>query len=172
VKTTDDQSELFIVVDEKDQIVEYRTRGECHHDPDLIHRAVNLFIFNGTGEVLLQKRSLTKDTDPGLWTISVSGHVSRGQSYNEAMQREMGEELGIDIPFIFHSKFLKHYGNTETEMEMLYTAIYDGPFRPDLQEVAEVRFFDRNNLTELIKNGLMEITALLSECLERYADHG
>lgn len=142
---SDDQDELFVVVDEKDNVREYRTRGECHHNKDLIHRAVELFIFDSLGRVLLQKRSHTKDIRAGFWSTSVGGHVGKGESYEDAMKREVREELGIDIPVTYHSKRVVEFPN-EREMEALFTARYDGPFTPNTKEVDEVRFFNPREL--------------------------
>src|SRR5258706_2215468 len=102
----DDQKELFIVVDEDDTILEYRTRFDCHHDASLIHRAVGIILFNDKGQILLQKRSMKKDLNPGMFTISASGHVTKGQTYEEAAKRELEEELGIQTPLTFVKKFL------------------------------------------------------------------
>lgn len=65
--TTDNQEEMFVVVDRDDTVVGYKTRYECHHDRSLIHRTVGALIFNDKGQILLQKRSMTKDMEPGLW---------------------------------------------------------------------------------------------------------
>jgi isopentenyl-diphosphate delta-isomerase type 1 len=138
--TTDNQQELFIVVDKNDNILEYRTRYECHHDKSLIHRTVGVLIYNRHGELLLQKRSLTKDLDPGLWGVSVGGHVTKGQTDEEAAMREMKEELGISTRIHPLKKWIM-YSKWETERGMLYTAIYDGPFNPDPVEVDHVEFF-------------------------------
>ena len=76
MKTTDNQNELFNIVDEKDNVVGQATRGEVHKNKSLIHRSVGVVVFNSRGEIFLQQRSAGKDTDPSKWTISASGHVS------------------------------------------------------------------------------------------------
>jgi isopentenyldiphosphate isomerase len=76
MKTTDNQNELFNIVDEKDNVVGQATRGEVHKNKSLIHRSVGVVVFNSRGEIFLQQRSAGKDTDPRKWTISASGHVS------------------------------------------------------------------------------------------------
>src|SRR3989344_7169383 len=101
----DNQNELFIVVDKKDRIIGYRTRYDCHHDKRLIHRAAGIVIFNKQGQILLQKRSKFKDLNPGMYTISASGHVSKGDTYKKAALRELQEELGIQIPLKRVKKF-------------------------------------------------------------------
>lgn len=158
--TTDDQQELFIVVDENDRVIGYRKRGECHRDKTLIHRGVNLVVYNDRGEMLLQQRSLTKDSDPGLWANAVGGHVAKGESYKEAMVREAKEELGIDIKPTVLKKFLFRFPK-QTEMEALFTAIYNGPFQPNPEEVSQIAFFNKKRL----KDENIKLTTLASHIL-------
>lgn len=157
--TTDNQQEPFIVVDRHDRIVGYRTRYECHHNKNLIHRGANLVIFDGCGRTLLQKRSMTKDTEPGSWQHAVGGHVSKGESYKQAMQREMKEELGLTVQVRLYKKFLFAYAH-ETEMEAVFIGESTGPFYPNHQEVDEVRFVSKDELQKSIQSGDMRLTEL------------
>ena len=86
--------EYFDVVDEFDGVIDRQPRSEVHR-LGLRHRAVHILVFNERGELFLQQRSLGKDTCPGLWDSSCSGHVDSGESYSEAAVRELGEELGL-----------------------------------------------------------------------------
>ena len=70
--------ELLYEVDEHDAIIGPRTRGELHR-LKLRHRAVHILLFNRRGEVFLQKRSASKDINPGLWDTSAAGHVDFGE---------------------------------------------------------------------------------------------
>jgi isopentenyl-diphosphate delta-isomerase type 1 len=146
---TDNLNEMFIVVDKNDKVVEYRTRAECHQDKSLIHRAVGLVIFNKNGQILLQKRSLTKDLQPGFWAISSAGHVSKGETYEQAAKRELAEELGISIPVTYLG--IQYFeDDRETEMHALFQGIFEGPFQTNLDEVDRVEFFSKEKLTEKI----------------------
>lgn len=136
----DKQEELFVVVDKSDHIIDYRSRSECNHDKNLIHRAVYVVLFNNKGQILLQKRSKHKDTSPGFYTASASGHVSRGESYEAAAKRELFEELGIQIDLTYVTKFIQHWA-TETEMTAIFTGRHNGPFKIHPKEVEEVEFF-------------------------------
>lgn len=158
VETTDNQKELFVVVDKDDNILGYKTRYECLHNKALIHRAVELFVFDTNGRVLLQKRSLTKDTDPGIWSPSVGGHVDPGESYEQAMKRETKEELGIEVPMKHIRTSLVEFQN-ETEMEALYSATHDGPFTPDPIEAEEIRFFEKRELSLLVASRKLRLSA-------------
>src|SRR5512137_1106823 len=94
--------ELFDIVDDDDRVIGTARRGECHGNPALIHRAVHVLVVNANGDMLLQKRSASKDIQPGKWDTSVGGHLEPGESYHAAAVREMQEELGLTgLPLTF-----------------------------------------------------------------------
>src|SRR3984957_10973987 len=88
--------EIFDVVNDRDEVIGQRARREVHR-LGLKHRAVHVLVFNRRGEVFLQKRSMIKDTFPGTWDSSASGHVDTGEDYDACAVRELGEELGLVI---------------------------------------------------------------------------
>lgn len=159
MQTTDDQNELFIVVDEKDRIIDYKTRYACHHDKKLIHRASNLVIFDDNGRTLLQQRSATKDIRPGYWANAVGGHVTKGESYKQTIQREFKEELGITAPVRFYKKFIYSHAH-ETEMEAVFTAVSNGPFYPNTTEVSAIQFMSKKDLQKHHQSGTLKLTEL------------
>ena len=64
----------------------------------------------GRVEILLQRRSLLKDSYAGLLDISTAGHVSYGDTLTETARKEVGEELGIDVPAErFHLAYTRRY---------------------------------------------------------------
>ena len=75
---------------------ETKPKSDVHRDGDW-HRTAYVWFLNSKGEILLQKRSLKKQTGGGLWDISAAGHVSAGQTSIEAAIRETKEEIGVDI---------------------------------------------------------------------------
>ena len=85
-------------MDEEGRVVGAATRGECHNGSRLLHPVVHLHVFNSQGEVYLQKRPEWKDIQPGKWDTSVGGHMDYGETPEEALVREVGEELGIRQP--------------------------------------------------------------------------
>lgn len=65
------------------------------HRDGIWHRTVHIWVVNGRGEVLLQRRVDSKENYPGLWDISCAGHISFGETSIEAAQKELCEELGL-----------------------------------------------------------------------------
>src|SRR3954451_14546172 len=89
--------EIFDVVNDRDEVIGRNTRGEVHR-LGLKHRAVHVLVFNRRGELFLQKRSLKKDTFPGAWDSSTSGHLDQGEDYDACALRELWEEIGLKVP--------------------------------------------------------------------------
>ena len=88
------KEEIFDVVNEQDEVVGRQSRGEVHR-LGLMHRAVHVLVFNAAGQIFLQKRSMKKDRQPGLWDSSASGHVDSGEDYDACAVREVREEIGL-----------------------------------------------------------------------------
>jgi isopentenyldiphosphate isomerase len=72
-----DYQEKLDIVDEDDNIIGQDTRENVHRK-GLLHREIHVIIYNDENEILLQKRSMNKDTYPSLLDISVGGHVDLG----------------------------------------------------------------------------------------------
>lgn len=85
---------MLNIVDENDNIIGEESREKIHKD-GLLHREVHVWIHNGQGELLFQKRSKTKDTCPGTLDASVGGHVEIGDSYEKTALKELEEETGL-----------------------------------------------------------------------------
>jgi isopentenyldiphosphate isomerase len=138
--------ELFPVVDESGKVTGKATRSTCHNGSKILHPVVHLHVFNGKGDLLLQKRSAEKDIQPGKWDTSVGGHVDYGETVEEALFREVREELGISD---FTPVLLRTYiftSEIEREMVHSYKTTYDGPFCFDKHEIDEIRFWQLSEI--------------------------
>lgn len=89
--------ELLDLVNEKDEVIGEVWKSEAHRDPAKFHREVAIVVFNNKREVLLQQRSFKKSHDPGQWKITAAGHVGKGEKPEDAVKRELEEELGLKI---------------------------------------------------------------------------
>ena len=150
-----DQDEFLDVVTEKGEIIKTLPRNEIHGNPSLIHKVVHVLVFNREGALLLQKRSVHKDVAPGKWDTSVGGHVNAGEALDEAVRREMEEELGI---IACKPKFLYTYIHSnpyETELVYTYSCVHDGEIRFDKNEIDEIRAWDTDEIKENIGRGIL-----------------
>ncbi len=147
--TTGNQEEIFDVVDENNKVVGKATRKEAH-TKGLLHRAVHILIVNSKGQVLLQKRSMTKDLYKGYWIDAAAGHVDSGESYESSARRELKEELGIStkLEALFDCK--KYTGN-DNEIIRVFLGKHNGPFKAHKEEVDFVRFFGPKTILKMMK---------------------
>lgn len=120
--------EWFDVVDASDAVIGRKTRREVHAT-GLWHRAVHVWVFDATGRIFLQRRSMKKDLSPGLWDSSCSGHVDSGEDYDTAAIRELGEEIGVHVTAA-PARWLRFEPSEDTGWEFvwLYRMRHDGPF--------------------------------------------
>jgi isopentenyldiphosphate isomerase len=134
--------EIFEIVDEDNRIIGTAKRSECHGNPSLIHRTAHVIVFHPDGRILLQKRSLGKDIQPGKWDTAVGGHLMPGEDFETAARREMVEELGIPdslpLKHLFDSKIRN---SIESENTRVFSTVYAGLFDFPKSEIDEVRFW-------------------------------
>ena len=133
--------ELFDVYDASGNYRGKFPRSQCHGNPELIHRSVHVAVLDSTqSRILLQKRSMNKDIQPGKWDTAVGGHVAAGESVEAAAHRELAEELGItgDLEFFFESTIRN---DIESENVTVFKLISDGPFEYEPEEIDEIRFW-------------------------------
>ena len=67
------------------------------HKTGAWHRAIGIWLYNDEGEVLLQRRSAEKDSNPLRWQSSAAGHVTSGDTVEETVIKEVEEEVGIQL---------------------------------------------------------------------------
>ena len=151
----DNNKERFPIVDEEGNVTGSATRGECHNGSKLLHPVVHLHVFNSRGEVYLQKRPEWKDIQPGKWDTSVGGHIDYGETPEDALLREVREELGITA---FTPERIGQYvfdGRREREFVYVNRTVYDGEIRPSTDELAGGRFWTIDEIREVIGKDIL-----------------
>jgi isopentenyldiphosphate isomerase len=141
------KEEVFDVVNERDEVIGQQPRREVHR-LGLMHRAVHVLVFNAAGPVFLQKRSMKKDRQPGLWDSSASGHVDSGEGYDACAVRELREEIGLRLnappPRLFK---LAASAQTDHEHVWVYRCEAEGPFTLAPDEIERGGWFGPEEVT-------------------------
>ena len=151
----DNQQERFPIVDEEGTVIGQATRGECHSGTKLLHPVVHLHVFDAQGNVYLQKRPEWKDIQPGKWDTAVGGHIDYGETREQALCREVLEELGISD---FTPEFMgKYVFDSQRERELVYVnrTVYNGSIQPSKDELDGGRFWTMKEIHDAIGQGIL-----------------
>jgi isopentenyldiphosphate isomerase len=131
----DPAEEPVDVVDEEDRVVATVTRRELR-ERGLLHRCTYVLVRNGAGEVLVHRRTDTKDIYPGAYDVFAGGVCAAGESYDDCARRELAEELGVagaELRFVLRHRYR---GRGAHAWGAVYEARWDGPVRHQASEVA------------------------------------
>ena len=139
-------TEFFDWVDSMDRVIGVTTREDAHKY-ELFHRAVHIYAKGKDQGLWLQKRSMDKDLEPGLWTVSCSGHVDMGESYDVASLREFSEELGVvlapeEVEEIHYISPSRETGYEFIRSYQVHRPVTPSPSPSEVMEVREVRLAD------------------------------
>ena len=110
-------------------------------------------VHDAAGRLFLQRRSLRKDTFPGCWDSSCSGHLDSGEDYATAARRELGEEIGWQDTSQPLRPLLKLPSSPQTGYEFIQIYLLGpvaGPFELNPAEIIEGRWFTPEELDALL----------------------
>lgn len=136
----------IIIVDENNEIIGSKERFEvCLPD---IYRATGLWITNSKGEILLAQRSFNKSHDPGKWGPAVSGTVEEGETYEENIQKEAREELGVSDLELVEGPVTRKRGVHDRFSQWFFAELDQdiADFRIQKDEVEQIKWFTRQEL--------------------------
>jgi isopentenyl-diphosphate delta-isomerase len=145
--------EIFDVVNDRDEVIGQATRREVH-ERGLKHRAVHVLLFNPKGELFVQKRSAAKDTFPGRYDSSASGHLDASETYDSCAARELHEELGIQVLQPELVRLFKIDASPETGWEFVWVYTLRGEYEPHVNpsEIEDGEFWDLDRVRAAIAN--------------------
>jgi isopentenyl-diphosphate Delta-isomerase len=137
------------------------------HKEGLLHRAFSIFIFNSSGQLLLQKRADCKYHSPGLWTNTCCSHPLVKSNIESEARKRLEEEMGFTCSITFCFKFIY---NTpiecliEHELDYVYIGIYDGIINPNLAEVTEYKYVSLEVLEKDLREKSQSFTEWFKIC--------
>ena len=154
--------EYFDLLNENgERIGKTKLRSEVHRDGDW-HKAVHIWIINNKGDILLQRRCATKDSNPNMLDISSAGHLSAGDDSLTGAIRELKEELNLDVnkEDLEYIKTLKRSSKyTETfinnEFDDLYILRTDKKLEDmeyQKEEISEIMYVPYNEFKKMVQN--------------------
>lgn len=149
-----DREEL-ILVDENDRELGTLSKGACHDGHGVLHRAFSVFLFDGSGRLLIQQRAAEKRLWPLFWANSCCSHPRAGEVMAEATVRRTREELGVagTLEFVYKFTYQANYGELGAEHELCW--VYIGrtradEVRPNPSEIAGWRFLEPAQVDALV----------------------
>lgn len=140
------REEILPVVEPTGVVRGRALRSYVHGGSKVLHPVVHLHLINRYGEIFLQKRSMSKKLLPGRWDTAVGGHVSYGESLQEALYREASEELGA---FEFNPIYMGNYvfeSDIEREFVSIFAAVGNFQLNPVNDEVDEGKWWSEKEI--------------------------
>ena len=124
------------------------------HRKGLLHRAFSIIIYNKDREILLQKRSLFKYHTPNLWTNTCCSHPYDNESYEEAINRRLDEEMGMECRLDESFSFVYKSELNDSLIEYEHDTVFLGQSNeiPSINnlEVSEYKYSSYDNLKKSI----------------------
>jgi isopentenyldiphosphate isomerase len=121
-------------------------------------RVAHDLVFNSLGELLVQQLASTRTRHPGYWGSSVAAYLFAGESYRDAAERRLAEELGVN------DAKLNYVGKTSMEDEeslkfiAVFATTHDGPFAFDRNHIEGLEFLSKQVIHELHASGARKFT--------------
>lgn len=166
--------EQVVLVTPNDEVLGLMDKQEAHIQ-GVLHRAFSVFLFNEKGDMLLQKRASSKYHSPDKWTNACCSHPRENESYYQAAQRRLREELGIETEiseqFHFIYKAFVGQGLWEHELDYVFVGQYDGNFNLNEAEVSEVRYLSIVELEQELTKNPEHFTEWFKIILKKYKKH-
>ena len=166
--------EQVILVNEKDEPIGLMGKMEAH-EKGLLHRAFSVFVFNSKQEVLLQQRAACKYHSPNLWTNTCCSHPRAGETNQQAGERRLQEEMGLQVPlqevfsFIYKAPF--DNGLIEHEYDHVLIGYSDAQPQINPEEVASWKWLSLEAIKEDILQAPERYTAWFKIIFEEFYHH-
>ncbi|MEM0961891.1 MAG: isopentenyl-diphosphate Delta-isomerase [Bacteroidota bacterium] len=143
--------EHVILVDTSDREIGTAEKLSVHRDGRL-HRAVSVFLFDGEGRWLLQRRADGKYHSPGLWSNTACTHPRPGEASVDAASRRLDEEMGVRCALrpafarVYRAELVGPEPLVEHEFDHVFVGRFDGEPMPSADEVSGWEWVDADTL--------------------------
>jgi len=145
--------ELVAWVDENEKFIKAIPISLANSDPKYLHVEIAGLVFDDQKRILLQQRAKTKKVAPSLWTVTVAGHVTYGDTIEATFHKELKEEMGIavkEFKYLFCEKISKL---NETHFCHWYLGKYNGgKIIIEPSEVDSFRWISESELLNFVTN--------------------
>jgi mutator protein MutT len=158
--------EYLDIVDENNNLTGRKEERSKVHSEGLWHREVAVWIINENGDVLLQKRALTKKQAANKWSIC-AGHIDAGETVESSILRELEEELGVkvtidELEFLFLEKKKIDFGDSKNNnFQYIYfmkTNMKLNEYKIQVEELSEIKYVTFNEFKQIIINKDPDVT--------------
>lgn len=143
--------EYLDLVDENDNVIGKEDRNIIYKKDLNNFRVINIMIINSENKIIVPKRSGNRRLFPNCYDCSVGGHVSSGETYEEAAYRELEEELGISNVKLEEIGYFKSSELNTSSFLKMYKLIYDGDLNYDKDGIQEIFYMDKEEIRKLIE---------------------
>ncbi|MBA3968651.1 MAG: isopentenyl-diphosphate Delta-isomerase [Gemmatimonadetes bacterium] len=141
-----------------------------------IHRAFSVFVFNGAGEMLLQRRASGKYHSPGRWSNACCGHPRPGEDPLDGARRRLREEMGLDCALTEALRFTYRadVGSdlVEHEYDHVFTGLSDAVPMPDVMEADAWCWLAVEEVLKSVESQPSRYTAWLAIAMHEMLNHG
>ena len=161
-----------LLVDDTDSQLDPAERLEAHRR-GLLHRAASVFVFNGAGELLLQRRASSKAAFSGKWANTCCTHARPGEAIVETGERRLREEMGLEVALTHVGSFIYVARDPvsrliEHEFDHVLVGVTDVEPILDLAEADETRWVDLDVLRRSVDDP--EYAPWLGHALRSFPD--
>lgn len=122
------------VVDAGDRVVGRATRAEMR-TRRLRHRAVYVLVFNSRGDLFVHQRTAGKDVYPSYYDVAIGGVVSAGETYEQAAEREIAEEIGVSGAALDYVAELRYADASNRINGRVFRCTFDGELNLQAEEI-------------------------------------
>ena len=162
--------EFVVLVDEQDNPIGKMEKQQAHIE-GLLHRAFSIFIFNSEKKLLLQKRASSKYHCGGLWTNSCCSHPRENENIQDAANRRLAEEMGMQCSLkpIFTFMYRAEFDNGLIEHEFDHVFFGESDQNPKInpEEVETYRYIAMEDLQQEVKEFPQNFTPWFIIALDR-----